>query len=200
MPEKKPKSKVPVAKTTSKSALKGTSQNSSKSALRGTSKSASGSTPKNALKNPPKAPFKIPRMSGRLFFGLAAVVCLAIAAVLLVPVAGDYYVAKRANDQLEAEYQALVNRNAKIQDQIDSLETPEGIEDRAREEFGWVKEGESAVNITGLETSDSSTVMPNAVSPGSVLPESTWLTNLLDKVFGVEQPTGGFERFDSVEP
>lgn len=196
----KPKRKPASVKGSSKSTPKSAYKSSPKASSAGSSKNTQSGSSKSASKVAPKATLRKPTMSGRLFIGLTAAVCLVIAAVLLIPVAGEFYVTKRANDQLAAEYQALADRNAKIQDQIDSLETPEGIEDRAREEFGWVKEGESAVNITGLETSDSSTVLPNAVSPGSVLPESTWLTSLLDKIFGVEAPTSGFERFDSVEP
>lgn len=139
-------------------------------------------------------------LSGRFLIGAAALACVIVAAVMLIPVFGDYYVTKRANDQLEAEYQALQDRNDKIQNQIDSLETPEGIEDRAREEFGWVREGEHAVNITGLQTSDSSTVLPTAVASGSVASQTSWLINLLDAVFGVQKPVEGQSQFDSREP
>ena len=138
-------------------------------------------------------------LSGRFLIGVAAVACVIVATVMLIPVFGDYYVTKRANDQLQAEYQAIQDRNAKIQNQIDSLETPEGIEDRAREEFGWVREGEHAVNITGLQTSDSSTVLPAAVASGSVAPQDSLLTKALDVIFGVQKPVEGQSQLDSQE-
>jgi cell division protein FtsB len=112
---------------------------------------------------------------------------LVLAAVTLYPAVRDYYLALRANDRITAEYEVVVDRNEKIRQQIDKMATPEGIEDRAREEFGWVKEGEEAVNITGLNISESSTGLPPAVEPGTVKAPETWWTQTLDEFFGVNQ-------------
>jgi cell division protein FtsB len=114
---------------------------------------------------------------------------LVFAAVMLYPAARDYYLAKRENDRVKVEYGLVIDRNEKIQQQIDELSTAEGIEDRAREEFGWVKEGEEAVNITGLSISDSSTGLPPAVDSTSVETSESWWTRTLDTFFGVENPT-----------
>jgi len=116
---------------------------------------------------------------------IAVVVCFVAAAFILYPVAHDYYVATRQNDRLKAERQALLERNEKIQEDIDQLDTPEGVADRAREKFGWVREGEQAVNITGLPIVDSTTELPGAVLPGSVESEGDWTTLFLDEFFGV---------------
>jgi cell division protein FtsB len=113
------------------------------------------------------------------------ILSLALAVVMLYPVLREYYVALRVNAHAHAEYEAVVDRNEKIQQQIDELSTLEGIEDRAREEFGWVRAGEEAVNITGLDVSDSSTGLPSAIEPGSVKAPGTWLTETLDEFFGV---------------
>jgi cell division protein FtsB len=110
---------------------------------------------------------------------------LVLAAVMLYPVARDFYLAKRENDRVNAENQAVLNRNDAIQQQIDELQTLEGIEDRAREEFGWVREGEEAVNITGITVSESSTGLPPAIEPGSVEAPETWWTQVLDEFFDV---------------
>jgi cell division protein FtsB len=112
--------------------------------------------------------------------------CIALAAVILYPVARDYYIALRSNDRLMAELEAVENRNSQIQSQIDALSTPEGIEDRAREEFGWVKEGEQAVNITGLDVSNSSTALPENIQQGTIAAEGTWVTEFLDTFFDVD--------------
>jgi cell division protein FtsL len=156
----------------------------------GERKAASGSTTKLPQKNqyqPMKQP-KVAKPVG-LLIGLAVVACLVVAAVMLVPVARDYYIAMRDNDRLQAELQAVTDRNDQIQQQINNLNTPEGIEDRAREEFGWVRAGEHAVNITGLETLDSSTALPAAVDADSVTLASTWWNDLLDAAFGLQVST-----------
>ena len=121
-----------------------------------------------------------------LFVFVAIVVILAIATYMLYPVARNYYIAFRENTRLEAEYEAVMARNEKIRDQLVELTTPEGIQDRAREEFGWVMEGEEAVNITGLNITESSTGLPASIEPGSVKASDTWWTKFLDFIFGIE--------------
>jgi cell division protein FtsB len=120
-----------------------------------------------------------------LVVALVIIVGLVLAAVTLYPAMRDYYLALRENDRANAEYEVVLDRNERIQQQIDELATLEGIEDRAREEFGWVREGEEAVNITGLDISESSTGLPAAVEPGTVKAPETWWTQTLDEFFGV---------------
>jgi cell division protein FtsB len=127
-----------------------------------------------------------PRISSAAVVAAAVLLCLAFTAFMLYPVAREYYVAMRANEQASAEYQAVIERNERIRQQIEDLQTPEGIEDRAREEFGWVREGEEAVNITGLKVSDSSTALPSAVGSGTVDAPRSWLTQTLDEFFGIQ--------------
>jgi hypothetical protein len=114
------------------------------------------------------------------------ILVLVIGGLILYPVARDLYCSERAKARVDTEREAIVDRNEAVQDQIDSIQTPEGIEDRAREQFGWVRDGEEAVNITGLQASDSSTILPDAIAPGSILPYSDWWTQALDAFFGYE--------------
>jgi hypothetical protein len=123
-----------------------------------------------------------------------------MAAVMLYPAARDYYIAKRDNERITAEHEAVVERNDRIREQIEELQTPEGIEDRAREEFGWVKEGEEAVNITGLSVSESSTGLPAIVEPDSIEVAESWWTQTLDEFFGVERPEQSNPYPDEVIP
>ena len=69
---------------------------------------------------------------------------------------------------------------------MDSLSTEAGIEDRARKEFGWVKEGENAANVYGLDTYEDESTYNKAVTPGSVEAPDTWYSPVLDILFGVE--------------
>jgi cell division protein FtsB len=127
------------------------------------------------------------RISPALITIVAFVLSLVLAAVVLYPVAREYYLAKRENDRVKAENQAVEDRNDRIQQQIEELSTLEGIEDRAREEFGWVREGETAVNITGLSVSESSTGLPSAIEPDSVKAPESWWTQTLDEFFGITE-------------
>ena len=121
-----------------------------------------------------------------LFIGVL-VVALACVVYMLYPVARDYYSTWRENNRLEAEYQALLERNAKIEQLVEALKTPEGIEDWARQQFGWVLAGEKAVNVTGLEIHDGSTGLPSSIEPGSVEVAETWWMQVLDFIFGIEE-------------
>lgn len=123
----------------------------------------------------------------KLIIGVGIVICLVAIVVSLYPALQSYYVAYRVNEQLTQELIAVEARNEQIREQIAYLNTKEGIADRARERFGWVPEGEVAVNITGLEVSDSTTVLPENVAAGSVSAPDTWWTEFLDTLFAVEE-------------
>lgn len=123
----------------------------------------------------------------KLIISLGILVCLIIIVLSLYPALQSYYVAYRVNEQLVQELIAVEERNEAIRSQIDYLNTKEGIADRARERFGWVPEGERAVNITGLEVLDSTTVLPENVTAGSVAAPENWFTRFCDTLFGVEE-------------
>lgn len=124
--------------------------------------------------------------SPKLLVGMAVVACLVLSCVFLYPTARQYYVTVRQHDQLQAEYAALQQRNEAIRSEVDNLSTNAGIEDRARKEFGWVKEGENAVNVYGIDSSGDESAYNKAITPGSVEAPETWYSPVLDVVFGVE--------------
>ncbi|MCL2756636.1 MAG: septum formation initiator family protein [Coriobacteriia bacterium] len=136
----------------------------------------------------------------RLFKGaivtLGLTFCCVFAFMTLYPVLREFYIASREYEILALEYAALLDRNEKIEEQIANLQTPEGVADRAREQFGWVKEGEQAINITGLGARDSTTALPGAVVSGSITTESTWWTDFLDWVFEYEATPPSQELYD----
>lgn len=116
---------------------------------------------------------------------LAPILCLGLSFAILYPVAKDYFQVHYSVAQLEAEYDAVSQRNETIEKQIQWLQTDEGVEYRAREAYGWVKEGESVLNVTGADSTSTSTVLPTAIPSGSVQAESTWVDGLVKKVFGL---------------
>lgn len=122
-----------------------------------------------------------------LIIGIGILLCLGIVVISLYPTLQDYYIAYRYNEKLLYELSAVEERNAGIREQIEYLNTDEGIADRARERFGWTQEGEQAVNITGLDVSDSTTVLPETVVAGSISAPENWWTRFLDALFAVEE-------------
>lgn len=114
--------------------------------------------------------------------------CLLFACAFLYPAAKQYYTALRTNDQLQAEYDALLERNELLSDEIDVLSSDSGVEQAAREELGWVMDGETSGAVEGLEQVAEEDVgtIPASISSGSVEMPSTWYSAVLDPIFGVE--------------
>lgn len=111
--------------------------------------------------------------------------------VTYYPVARVQYKEVRRKAQLEAQLTALQERNARLREQVASLETTAGVEDYARSELGMVKAGEHAVILTDSSGSvPTSTISPTADSqvdcePVPTKPAGAW-TAFLDLVFRVE--------------
>ena len=123
----------------------------------------------------------------KMIIGVGMVLCLIIVVVSLYPALREYYIAYRINEQLIQELAAIEERNDQIREQIAYLNTEEGIADRARERFGWVAEGEQAVNITGLDVLDSTTMLPAQIMSGSVPALDTWWTDFCDVLFAIQE-------------
>ena len=126
------------------------------------------------------------RRSPKLIASLMVVGCLLLSGIFLYPVAKQYYLTVRHYDQLEAEFIAVQNHNQTIKDQVDALSTDEGIEDLARKEFGWVKEGEQGGTVSGLENDTSQMSNTQNTSAGKVEAPQAWYTAFFDVIFGVK--------------
>ena len=99
----------------------------------------------------------------------------------------NYYNETRQLQQLQAEYDALQEYNTQMQNQVDYLNTDEGIEDYARSELGWIRLGEHVVSVEGV-TPSTDTSRSNdrvyAIPAGSVAAPDTWYSGFLDVIFG----------------
>lgn len=128
--------------------------------------------------------------------------CLILGCAFVYPSAKDAYTAVRNADQAEAEYQAVLNRNDEIQNRINTLQTDEGIEDLARNSYGYVMEGEHSVRVSGLGAQSIAADAENqtpAVAAGSVAPTDTWYSPVLDVVFGYTPDNATTSADDSSE-
>lgn len=126
------------------------------------------------------SPFRHPSLMGLA----ATALCIAFGVAFLYGPAQQLYVDLREKDRLTAEYEAVVERNEALGAQVDALQTEAGIEDAARTQLGWVREGEHAVSVAGLAERAKPEFRGNIVSEDVELPE-TWYSGVLDPLFGV---------------
>ena len=123
--------------------------------------------------------------SSPVFIVLGAVLlCVLFCGVFLYEPAKQYYQEMRERDRLELEYAAIQERNESLESSVNYLSTDEGVEDKAREEFGWVKEDEHAVSVSGITVEQESDFTANIVS-SDIKPPDTWYSAFLDPFFGV---------------
>lgn len=105
-------------------------------------------------------------------------VLVLVALLMLYGPTRDYYVAMRSGQDLQAYYEAISAQNESLRDDLDRLQSQEGIEDEAHRR-GYVSEGETGVVVDNLEKEDVTALL------GDVEVEDTrpWYVRLLDVVF-----------------
>lgn len=186
-----------AAQSRQSQAVKSKRETKSKSGAKASSKSGRTSgTKKLAKRNAKEERVEKPKRSksGRklptLSIGLGAriviaLVCaVAVCAALLYPVGQTYYQTVRGEQRLQAELDAVSARNEKISEQNKALETDEGVENQARSEFGWTKEGESVGVVTNADDkADASTTLPEQIDGSKIKAPQTWYYDILDKIF-----------------
>lgn len=79
-----------------------------------------------------------------------AAVAIAIFFGIYFPVR-DYYVAQRTNEILTEQTAIREKYQQTLEDDVNTLLSEQGIKDTARQKFGLVDEGESSVDVTGLD-------------------------------------------------
>ena len=122
----------------------------------------------------------------RRIAALSVAACLVIAGMFMYPAAKQYYTEMRHLDQVQAEYDAVVDRNTELAATRDYLQSDAGIEEMAHEKYGWVNEGEHSVLVYGLPDDGAIADTNLSVKRGSVPAPETWYSVILDPFFGVE--------------
>lgn len=120
---------------------------------------------------------------------LAIVACIVVfALVVLYPVGRDYYKTMRTEQRLQAQLDAVTERNEAVQAENDALQTEEGIENQARSDLGWVREGESSAVVTNEQgTVDNASRLPDHLDEKSITAPQTWYYSILDTIFFVHE-------------
>lgn len=104
-----------------------------------------------------------------------------LAAWSIYPVFKLQYEHKREVTTLEAELASLKERNGELRQEVDALQTPEGVEEVARETLGLVKPGEQAYVVTGGAADESTAT----VEPDEQKDAPLW-QSMLDALFGLD--------------
>ena len=116
---------------------------------------------------------------------IAALILLAL--VVLYPVGRSYYQTLRTEQRLQAQLDAVNARNDAVAAENEALQTKEGIENQAREDLGWVKEGEEGAIVTNEQgTTDNTSKLPERVDESSITAPQTWYYSILDAFFFVQ--------------
>lgn len=126
--------------------------------------------------------FRLPDFSRKISITLAVVLVTAFCAFSLYGPAQQYYTQMRETDRLQAEYAAVAARSDALQSEINSLQTPSGIEDKAHADLGYVKANEQTATVKGITFEDTSEFTSNVV-PGSIPAPDTWYSPFLDAFF-----------------
>lgn len=120
--------------------------------------------------------------------GVLACVCvLACFAFLYNPVK-NYYTAVREQAKAEVAYELVSTRNEALIEDVALLTSEAGMEDRVREQYGWVKEGENAVTVTGLsrEAEPTPAEILRTITLNDIKAPETWYSPVLDPFFGYD--------------
>lgn len=125
-------------------------------------------------------------VSRRPLIIVACIIVLCV--VLLYPVGRDYYQTLRTEQRLQAQLDAVNARNDAVRAENEALQTDEGIENQARADLGWTREGEqSAVVTNGEGTADNVSKLPEHIDVTGITAPQTWYYSILDVIFLVHE-------------
>lgn len=123
---------------------------------------------------------------------LGSVVAIIFLLVMLYPPTCSYYAALRTNQALSEQLSDVTTERDELQSDVTKLTSEDGIKDEARRR-GYVDEGDTAVDMQGIEDSGS------AASDATVLEqqnaeeqkETPWYFQALDVIFQYDAETQG---------
>ena len=134
----------------------------------------------------PKAKKERRKRSWRVPAIVACIVLLAV--IILYPVGRDYYQTMRTQQRLQAQLDAVTERNEAVQAENAALQTEEGVENQARYDLGRVREGESSAVVTNEQgTVDNTSRLPEHLDEKSITAPQTWYYTILGTIFFVHE-------------
>lgn len=122
-------------------------------------------------------------LAGKSRVVLVVLGILVLCCVVLYPVGKDYYHTMREGQRLQAQIDAVDERNVTLEEETESLQTDEGIEAQARNDYNYVKEGEHAASVTNAQGSPGATDLPVQIDEDDIKAPQTWYYTILDVIF-----------------
>ena len=114
---------------------------------------------------------------------LATVVAIALVAAAIMGPLRDYYTAWREAGRLDVEYEVVSGINETLADDVERLNTLEGIEDEARRR-GYVYPDEEAVVVEGLDDEEPAEEEEVKVALDEYERGLPWYVHVLDGLLG----------------
>ncbi|MDO5329050.1 MAG: septum formation initiator family protein [Coriobacteriia bacterium] len=123
-----------------------------------------------------------------LIIFISILVTIVILCLFLYTPAKNFYTACRENDKLTAQLNAIQTANNDLSDEIEYLQTPEGVKERANQSLGLIEKGESTgvVNGTAKDTKadNSAGTTSSRLAYKAVKAPVTWYSPFCDAIFG----------------
>ena len=117
------------------------------------------------------------------------VFCFVFTAFFLYQPARDLYISVREQDKLNAQYEALKATNQNLTDDIERLQTEDGVRQRAIDALGLIQQGESIGYVAGSEITDgrenSASETSSKLAYKNIKTPQTWYSPILNFIFGV---------------
>ena len=90
----------------------------------------------------------------RFFAFLTITACIVFSLAFLYQPAKNYYIGVRENDKLQAQYEAIKKTNDNLSNDIDQLQTEDGIKQKAADNLGLIQQGESIGVVNGADINE----------------------------------------------
>ena len=123
----------------------------------------------------------------KIFIGAIVAFCVIFSIIFLYQPARDLYVASRQNDKLTAQYEALKATNNNLQQDIEQLQTEEGIKQKATDTLGLIENGDSIGYVLGEDyddaRDDSASSTSSKLAFKNIKTPITWYSPVLDFIF-----------------
>ena len=134
----------------------------------------------------------------RVAMTLTCLACVVVTCVTLYTPAQQLYSAMRENERLTNELAQNQARVDALQKSVSSLQTAEGVQDMAHKTWGLVMPDEVPITVDNAPYTPADTPIPAEVKRGSGENSSTWVTDILDQVFGEAGSTTAVQSDESV--
>lgn len=124
-----------------------------------------------------------------LFIISVVVFCLIFFIAFLYQPAKNYYISVRENDKLQLQYELLCKNNEELSDDIEFLQTEDGIKQKATDSLGLIEQGESIGYVAGTDIEDGRTNLSSSTSSKisfkNVKSPTTWYSPIFNFIFNV---------------